>query len=72
MTSFIGLFIASLSEIIFLTLILLNLLSSPELVFVNVIKKELPSLRILLFNSKISENKNNSKTPLKSDNLTIA
>ena len=68
----IGLLIKFFKEDIFLTLILLNLLSSSEMFLEIVNIKELPSINISLFKSKTSEKINNSKTEVKSVNLIIA
>ena len=68
----IGLLIKFFKEDIFLTLILLNLLSSSEIFLEIVNIKELPSINISLFKSKTSEKINNSKTEVKSVNLIIA
>ena len=68
----IGLLNKSLSEAIFLTLILLNLFSFSDKFLLKVIMNELPSTKEFLFNSKISEKINSSNTLDKSVNLIIA
>ena len=66
------LFESSLRLINFLTFILLNLFSSLVLSRRAVINNELPSFKIFLFCSKISENINSSKIPPRSVNLITA
>ena len=64
-----GLLKRSLRDAIFCTFILLDLLSSLEMVLIRVMIKELPSTKTSLFNSKISEKIKSSKTLVKSVNL---
>ena len=64
-----GLLKRSFKEAIFWTLILLDLFSSLEMVLIRVIINELPSMRISLFISNVSEKIKSSKTPVKSVNL---
>ena len=71
-TSLIGLLNRSFNEAIFWTFKRLNLFSSLEMLLINVKIKELPSIKISRFNSKISENINNSKTLFKSVNFNTA
>ena len=69
---FIGWFIISFKEEIFLTFILLNLFSLSIVFLDKVISKELPSFNLDLLDSKTSEKIKSSKAELKSENLTIA
>jgi hypothetical protein len=62
----------SFNEAIFLTLILLVLSSSDEMVFVSVKINDDPSFKLSLFSSKISEKINSSKTLFKSVNFNTA
>jgi len=71
-TSFIGLLNKSLSEAIFCTLIRVSLFSSLEIFLNNVKIRELPSFKISLFNSKISEKIKSSNTLDKSVNFNTA
>ena len=66
------LFENSFKLINFLTFILLNLFSSLPLSRRTVINNELPSIKIFLLCSKISENINSSKIPPKSVSLILA
>ena len=59
-------------EAIFRTFILLNLFSSLEILLTKVKIKELPSIKISRFSSKISENIKSSKTLVKSVNFKTA
>ena len=54
------------------TLILLNLLSLSDKFLFKFNNNELPSIKILRFNSKTSENIKSSNTPVKSVSLTMA
>ena len=71
-TPLIGLFKRSSKEIIFCTFILFNLFSLLAIDLISVRIKELPSFKISLFNSKVSEKMNNSNTLDKSVNLRTA
>ena len=71
-TSFMGLFNKSCKEVIFCTLILLNLFSSLDKDFISVNIIDLPSLRISLFISNTSEKINNSNTLDKSVSFKTA
>ena len=57
---------------LFLTFILLNLFSSSVRFLTTLINKEFPSTKDFLFNSKVSEKINNSKTLPRSVSLIIA
>ena len=71
-TSLIGLLKRSFNDAIFWTFKRLNLFSSLDVLLINVNIRELPSINISRFNSKISENINNSKTLVKSVNYKTA
>ena len=71
-TSLMGLFNKSFKELIFLTLILLNLFSMSEIDFTRDKMNELPSSKISRFKSKISENTKSSNTLFRSVNFKTA
>ena len=71
-TSLIGLLNSSFKDPIFCTLIRLNLFSSLEMFLIRVNIREFPSIKISRFNSKMSENINNSKTLFRSVNFKTA